>query len=483
MSPYEANYETADFCSLTLNDTSLALIKTIGSHVPGGFLVYKASGDGQILYANPIVWEIFGCRSLPEFKALTGYTFRGMLHHDDYSVNARELEEQIAQNVGKPQHYVYRAVRKDGEIRWIDDDRHYAYTLEHGGVYYVFLSDITEARRKMEEDDAVRTTVIEALLDAYTTILMVTDVETESLAVFKDTSATHTEQVERALKLSTYTPAINDYVDNMVAPEDRERVRAEVSLKNILDTTSRRKHFSVTYLQIYEGRDYYFRMQFVRVPMPNGKTGIVIGFKNVDVSVRTQKHLEHQLQQSVEKQMQHEAEITKIQEEALRDGLTGVKNKRCYSQTEERFNVSITDGSLTEFAVAVCDLNNLKTVNDKWGHIAGDTYICEASRLICDTFKRSPVFRIGGDEFVAILTGEDYANRSSLADKLSNTVHEGKWPGGIVIACGVADYEPGHDVEIKTVFDRADQRMYEVKQRLKKRDAAALNQPASPAAG
>ncbi len=474
MSPYEAKYHTAEVCSLSLSDANLDLVRKIGSHVPGGFLVYEAAGDGRIIYANPIVWDIFGCHSLPEFKELTGYTFRGMLHHDDYSVNARTLEEQIAQSFGKTQHYVYRAVRKDGEIRWIDDDRHYAYTEEHGGVYYVFMSDITEARRKMEEDDAVRTAVIEALLDAYTSILMVTDVQTQALAVFKDSSAsTLSRQVERALELSTYSVAINDYIDTMVAPEDRERVRAEVRMENILDVLSRRKLFSVTYLQIYGHQDCYFRMQFVQVPMPNGKNAIVIGFKNVDVSVRTQKHLELQLQQSQEKQMQHEAEITRIQEDALRDGLTGVKNKRCFTETERRFNASITDGSLTEFAVAVCDLNNLKMVNDKWGHIAGDTYICESSKLICDTFKRSPVFRIGGDEFVVILTGDDFDNRRKLSEKLTNTIHEGKWPGGIIIACGVADFQPGHDIELKTVFDRADQVMYETKKRLKARDAAA----------
>lgn len=61
-----------------------------------------------------------------------------------------------------------------------------------------------------------------------------------------------------------------------------------------------------------------------------------------------------------------------------------------------------------EFALLVADVNGLKEANDALGHESGDQLIKNTSRCICKIFEHSPVFRIGGDEFVVILTGEDY---------------------------------------------------------------------------
>jgi len=61
-------------------------------------------------------------------------------------------------------------------------------------------------------------------------------------------------------------------------------------------------------------------------------------------------------------------------------------------------------GEAPEFGVIGCDVNGLKKINDTLGHKAGDEYICAACKMLCEYFKHSPVFRIGGDEFVVILT-------------------------------------------------------------------------------
>jgi GGDEF domain-containing protein len=60
------------------------------------------------------------------------------------------------------------------------------------------------------------------------------------------------------------------------------------------------------------------------------------------------------------------------------------------------------------------DLNDLKHINDRYGHERGDEYIVNCCRLICQVFKHSPVFRIGGDEFVALLRGE--AGKAGITD-------------------------------------------------------------------
>ena len=114
----------------------------------------------------------------------------------------------------------------------------------------------------------------------------------------------------------------------------------------------------------------------------------------------------------------------------------------------------------------VCDLNGLKQVNDTQGHAAGDTYIREAGRLICDQYKHSPVYRIGGDEFVVFLEGADYEQRSKLLESLDSRMAENAKTGGVVIAAGMAEYQPG-DSHLFDVFSRADSLMYERKKHLK----------------
>ena len=119
------------------------------------------------------------------------------------------------------------------------------------------------------------------------------------------------------------------------------------------------------------------------------------------------------------------------------------------------------------FAVAVCDVNGLKVINDTLGHKAGDEHIIKASRMICDIFQHSPVYRTGGDEFVVILTGRDYLIRKELVLALHDRSVEHISTNDVVISGGLSDYRPGEDVSFHDVFERADALMYEEKKLLK----------------
>ena len=112
-------------------------------------------------------------------------------------------------------------------------------------------------------------------------------------------------------------------------------------------------------------------------------------------------------------------------------------------------------------------MNGLKQVNDTEGHEAGDRYIQEACRLICRQFQHSPVYRIGGDEFVALLEGEDYRNRTILMSAFETHVEMNRHSGKAVVASGLAEFRPGQDNSYRRVFERADRRMYMRKSALK----------------
>ena len=234
-----------------------------------------------------------------------------------------------------------------------------------------------------------------------------------------------------------------------VYPEDFPMVRSAINKKKLLKTLEKNGTFTLTYRLLFDGVPTYVHLKASLLKDGAGKH-IVIGISNVDDQIR------------------REQEHAKAMRMANRDALTGVKSKYAYLEEESRINQSIASGNADPFAIAVCDLNDLKTVNDTLGHKAGDQYICDACATICDVFKHSPVFRVGGDEFVAILRGVDYEHRESLQKLMTRANEDKQKQGGAIIACGMSDYIPGQDADFDSVFNRADAAMYEDKKSLKK---------------
>jgi len=152
---------------------------------------------------------------------------------------------------------------------------------------------------------------------------------------------------------------------------------------------------------------------------------------------------------------------------AYKDALTGVKNKMAYIETIQELEERMKDGAITDFGIAVFDVNGLKKINDSKGHDAGDEYIRNACNLICQRFKHSPVFRVGGDEFVAILEGEDYADKDALIRLFEYDMEDNQSKGKVVVSSGFDFYHAGEDVCYSDVFKRADKKMYERKEFLK----------------
>lgn len=167
-----------------------------------------------------------------------------------------------------------------------------------------------------------------------------------------------------------------------------------------------------------------------------------------------------------------EARLGEVRKIATRDALTYVGNKYAYTQKEEELNALIRSGGLEQFAIMVCDLNGLKQINDTKGHAAGDEYIRQASRMICNLYAHSPVYRIGGDEFVVILQKDDFGQKESLLAELNRRSERNIDAGGVVIAAGMAEYEE-EDSLVEEVFHRADQRMYARKKQLKETRTAS----------
>lgn len=178
---------------------------------------------------------------------------------------------------------------------------------------------------------------------------------------------------------------------------------------------------------------------------------LIVGINDADRQIRQEKEYGRRLAQ--------------VQIQASKDALTGLKNRHAYFEAEAHMNRQIEDHCQPPFAIVMLDVNDLKKVNDTAGHQAGDQYLRNACKIICDIFKHSPVYRIGGDEFAVICQGRDYADLEDLIGKIYEYNRNASRVGDVTIACGMARFED--DVCVASVLERADHRMYENKKTMK----------------
>lgn len=237
---------------------------------------------------------------------------------------------------------------------------------------------------------------------------------------------------------------------SLVYRKDLKRFMHAFTRENVLSEIERAGLFVLTYRLMIQEKPVYIRLKCAMVEEPEGRR-LIVGINNVDAQVKQEQEYEKRLSQAEEK--------------AMIDALTGVKSKYAYMEAEAQLDHQMETQSQPPFAVVVLDVNDLKKVNDTFGHQAGDQYLREACRMICQTFKHSPVFRVGGDEFAVIAQGHDYEHIDELIRRIEEHNRENIRSGGVVVACGMASFTD--DTSVASIFRRADMDMYANKQRLK----------------
>lgn len=130
--------------TISFDEQTLPVIELISEGMPGGFFIYHADGDEELIYINGAMLRIFGCDTLEEFKELTGYTFKGIVHPADIDKVEESIHTQILHGGNDLDYVEYRIVRKDGMVRWVEDYGHFVRTQAYGDLFYVFIEDATE---------------------------------------------------------------------------------------------------------------------------------------------------------------------------------------------------------------------------------------------------------------------------------------------------------------------------------------------------
>ena len=232
--------------------------------------------------------------------------------------------------------------------------------------------------------------------------------------------------------------------------EDIDIFKSTVTKENVMEEIKKRGLFALEYRLMINGEPEYVTLKAAMVQEKDGPQ-LIIGVSNINAQVK--------------REQEYAQNLSLARSKANIDALTGVKNKHAYIDAEAQLNGRIESSERVEFAIAVFDVNGLKIINDTSGHRAGDDYIKKACERICVTFKYSPVFRIGGDEFVVIAQGHDYESIDTLVAEIGRHNSKSAAEGGVVVACGMAKYSGERNVG--AVFERADNEMYKNKRMLK----------------
>ena len=272
-----------------LTDETLAVVEEIGGHMPGGFFIYRAEEPEELIYANKPVFDIFGCDELAEFRELTGFTFRGMVHPEDYSRISASIVEQIHENEDHMDYAEYRITRRDGRIRWVDDYGHYCETKTYGGIYVVFISDITEKRehreaayRKAVRERITYGKVAQALAGDYFSIYIV-EPDTDQYEEYSATEEYDRLGLEKAG--NDFFGMCRKNMALLICDEDRERFLNIFSKEKVMAILERDGSFTMKYRLAAGSEPFWVSMKATLLQDEDGKH-LIIGTNNIDAQMK-----------------------------------------------------------------------------------------------------------------------------------------------------------------------------------------------------
>jgi diguanylate cyclase (GGDEF)-like protein len=184
------------------------------------------------------------------------------------------------------------------------------------------------------------------------------------------------------------------------------------------------------------------------------------------------KHALEENNQGLERKVaEHTSELEILKRDAemqaRTDALTGLPNRRAFSEAAERL-IQIAQRSQRPLSLIMMDIDFFKKVNDTWGHDAGDVVLIEVARLIADTVRISDMpARLGGEEFAILLPETDSAGAQELAEKLrlniaAHVMHAGGATIKVTSSFGIVSVD-APDLDIDQMLQKSDAALYRAK--------------------
>lgn len=280
------------------------LFRDFANAMPGGFFIYHADGNEEIVYANEAVIRIFGCDTREEFRQLTGNSFRGIVHPDDLEKVEKSIAKQIKESQYDLDYVEYQIVRKDGQLRWVEDYGHFIHNEEIGDFFYVFIGDATEKRKQRMESERLlqeqmqgyyeelevinqehlrRYEMIEGLSVDYESIFYV-NLDTNRIKAYR-VSERFRKQFPKDRPVCDFIGFDKDYIENWVLPEDRDIVTGVTDPGYIRSVLRDHKTYHVNYRVYRDGKTGYIQLRMVNPGKDGRVSQVILGYRNVDEEI------------------------------------------------------------------------------------------------------------------------------------------------------------------------------------------------------
>ena len=438
-------------------------IKDFIDEIPGGFLIYSADANEEIVYANKALLKIFRCNDLAEFKRHTGNSFKGVVHANDLDTVEKSISEQIANSPECLDYVEYRIVRKDGIVRWVEDYGHYIHSETAGNFYYVFISDATEKvtrrmaetatiinagkqkeqqlqnliqeydreRKLIRQEHLQRLEVIEGLSVNYDSILYA-DLDKNMVLPYR-LSTRLERQFEKRLQVRELEWFLDDYVKVWVHPDDRENVARKTSPEYIRKKLHENGTYYINYRCIQNGSTQYIQLRMVNVGGSGRVSQVVMGYRNIDEEI-TQSMKQKQLLEVA----LNNARIAEVAKNSFLSnmshdmrtplnaifGYTALAKKKAQSPAvaDALDKIDTASKQILELVDKVLELSYMES--QEFSISEEQCNVCEIASEICDSVRcqaeqKKIELRLNTD---GVTHGNVYADRPKLLQVLSHIV-------------------------------------------------------------
>ena len=337
---------------------------------------------------------------------------------------------------GNPEYYRLKIVRADRT-----DERHVVIGVSNINGQKSYQRAQQEKYEKIHMDSVTYGHIAQALAKDFFTIYYV-NLDTNAFIEFSSAEKYRELQIETN-GIDFFESCLH-FVPITVHEEDVDKVLYVLNKENMLRELEKNGSVSTSYRLILSGEAVYVNLRAILMEdKRDGQRHAVVAICNIDA------------------QMKRDQEFAEAQEAAMRDALTGVKNRRAFVKAEKEINAAIADGKCDSFALAVCGVMDVDGMLAAGETERAERTLTEACGLICDMFRHSPVYRLGEDQFTVIMRNRDLRDKDRLLEQLQAAVDENRKQGGAALATGIAHFDPAVDASLQSVTERANIAMYE----------------------
>ena len=280
---------------LEFTGKSLPLIKKLGELIPGGFFFYHAFGDQELIDFNSKMVSLFGCETDEEFKALTGNSFKGIVHPDDYEETEKSIRNQIKCHDDNLDHVTYRFIKKDGSIGMMDDYGYFNHSASFGDIYYVFVQDVTriydEEKEKIKYElqhkaDQEKMEMIGGLAREYYALYYY-NMEKGTFTIYSLDKERFPEAAGMVFEGGEPIDILVKFgTSHLVHPDDRRKFE-KLNLSLIREKLSHSKRYTIKFRRIFNGQYLWTGMDFIKYEeLDEPANAIAIGFAERDTEIR-----------------------------------------------------------------------------------------------------------------------------------------------------------------------------------------------------